>query len=127
MVAAVLSSCAVVGFFVGALVGASGGEAQGPGQIPVADDAPWDGDVTPVAATVAEASCEADASRDAAGRQMTYEPALSVDADPETAWRCPGDGVGETLVLNPGALYRANPHSIAVVELPSLEATIVPL
>ena len=32
---------------------------------------------------------------------------------------------GRTLVLNPGALYRATPHSIAYVELPSLEATIV--
>lgn len=32
---------------------------------------------------------------------------------------------GPTLVLNPGALYRATPHSIAVVELPSVEATIV--
>jgi uncharacterized protein len=27
---------------------------------------------------------------------------------------------GETLVLNPGALYRANPHTIAIVELPQL-------
>lgn len=27
---------------------------------------------------------------------------------------------GETLVLNPGALFRANPHTIAVVELPQL-------
>lgn len=34
---------------------------------------------------------------------------------------------GKTLVLNPGAIYRANPHSIALVELPSLEATIVTL
>ncbi len=32
---------------------------------------------------------------------------------------------GSTLVLNPGAVYRATPHSIAVVELPSLEVTIV--
>ena len=32
---------------------------------------------------------------------------------------------GKTLVLNPGALYRANPHTIAVVELEKLEATIV--
>ena len=31
--------------------------------------------------------------------------------------------VGPTLVLNPGALYRANPHSLAVVELPSLDVT----
>ena len=35
--------------------------------------------------------------------------------------------VGETLVLNPGAVFRARPHSIAVVELPALQATIVPL
>jgi hypothetical protein len=34
---------------------------------------------------------------------------------------------GRTLVLNPGALYRANPHSLAVVDLATLEATIVPL
>lgn len=34
---------------------------------------------------------------------------------------------GSTLVLNPGALYRANPHSLAVVELPSLEVTHVTL
>jgi putative phosphoesterase len=27
---------------------------------------------------------------------------------------------GETLVLNPGALFRATPHTIAVVDLPSL-------
>jgi uncharacterized protein len=29
--------------------------------------------------------------------------------------------IGKTLVLNPGALYPANPHTIAVVELPSLK------
>lgn len=34
---------------------------------------------------------------------------------------------GSTLVLNPGAIYRASPHSIAVVELPSLDANIVTL
>jgi putative phosphoesterase len=34
---------------------------------------------------------------------------------------------GKTLVLNPGALYRANPHSLAVVDLTTMEATIVPL
>lgn len=34
---------------------------------------------------------------------------------------------GPTLVLNPGALYRATPHSLAVVELPSLTVTGVPL
>lgn len=34
---------------------------------------------------------------------------------------------GATLVLNPGAVFRARPHSIAIVELPGLQATIVPL
>lgn len=34
---------------------------------------------------------------------------------------------GKTLVLNPGALYRATPHSIAIVELETMEATIIPL
>ena len=33
--------------------------------------------------------------------------------------------VGKTLVLNPGALYRANPHSIAIVDLATMEANIV--
>jgi uncharacterized protein len=31
----------------------------------------------------------------------------------------------DTLVLNPGALYRANPHSFALVDLPQLEVTFV--
>ena len=34
---------------------------------------------------------------------------------------------GRTLVLNPGAIYRANPHSIAIVELPEVKATVVNL
>jgi putative phosphoesterase len=32
---------------------------------------------------------------------------------------------GRALVLNPGALFRATPHTIAVVELDTMEATIV--
>src|SRR6185369_2588824 len=35
--------------------------------------------------------------------------------------------LGKTLVLNPGALYRANPHSIAIVDLPTMEASIIRL
>ncbi|HEX3725578.1 MAG TPA: YfcE family phosphodiesterase [Pirellulales bacterium] len=34
---------------------------------------------------------------------------------------------GRTLALNPGALYRAQPHSIAIVTLPQLEVTHVAL
>jgi len=37
------------------------------------------------------------------------------------------DRQGDTMILNPGALFRANPHSIAVVDLPAVEATIVNL
>ena len=35
--------------------------------------------------------------------------------------------VGKTLMLNPGALYRATPHSIATVDLTTMEAMIVPV
>jgi hypothetical protein len=34
---------------------------------------------------------------------------------------------GDTLVINPGAVYRAKPHSVAVLDLPELKATIVEL
>jgi uncharacterized protein len=37
------------------------------------------------------------------------------------------DRHGGTLVVNPGAIYRANPHSVAAVELPKVEAVIVTL
>ena len=33
--------------------------------------------------------------------------------------------VGRTIVLNPGALYRAARHTIAVVDVPSLETTLI--
>ena len=36
-------------------------------------------------------------------------------------------GYGDTVVLNPGAIYRASPHSIAVVDLPAVEASIIEL
>lgn len=34
---------------------------------------------------------------------------------------------GRTLVLNPGALYRANPHTIAVLDLETMQPLIVPV
>jgi putative phosphoesterase len=34
---------------------------------------------------------------------------------------------GPTLALNPGALYRANPHSLAIVDSQTLEANIITL
>jgi putative phosphoesterase len=37
------------------------------------------------------------------------------------------DRYGDTVVLNPGAIYRATPHSVAIVDLPAVEATIIEL
>jgi uncharacterized protein len=37
------------------------------------------------------------------------------------------DRHGGTLVVNPGAIYRADPHSVAIVDLPAVEATIIEL
>lgn len=37
------------------------------------------------------------------------------------------DRHGETLAVNPGAVHRANRPSVAYIELPQLETTIVPL
>lgn len=37
------------------------------------------------------------------------------------------DRRGRTLIVNPGALYRANPHSLAIVDLSELEASIITL
>jgi putative phosphoesterase len=34
---------------------------------------------------------------------------------------------GKTLILNPGALYRADPHTIAIVDLKTMEAEIIRL
>jgi hypothetical protein len=34
---------------------------------------------------------------------------------------------GGTLVVNPGAIYRASPHSVAIVDLPDVKATIIEL
>jgi putative phosphoesterase len=35
--------------------------------------------------------------------------------------------VGTTIVLNPGALYRASPHTYAVVDLPDLQIRHIPV
>lgn len=40
---------------------------------------------------------------------------------PEQRWE------GSTLVINPGALYRASVHSLAIIELPSRQVTHVEL
>jgi hypothetical protein len=46
-----------------------------------------------------DASCRAGESRDGGGNVTTYEPALVMDGNPATAWRCDIPGVRQTLVL----------------------------
>jgi len=106
VVAPVLGGCLVLGFLGGALIAASGGGEDRAGQVPVSSDVPWEGEVSQVVATVVEASCQSDPSRDANGAQVTYDPAFAVDDDPESAWRCPGDGVEESIVLDLGGSIR---------------------
>jgi hypothetical protein len=106
LAASLLAGCAVGGFVVGALVASFGGDDGGDDQVAVSTGGPWEGDVTAVTATVAQASCESDPSRDASGERVTYEPDFAVDDDPESAWRCPGDGVNESLVLDLGGSIR---------------------
>jgi hypothetical protein len=59
----------------------------------------YQGATQAVAIGGATASCQAGASRDAAGHPVSYAPANVYDGDLTTAWRCNGDGAGAVLTL----------------------------
>jgi hypothetical protein len=59
----------------------------------------WKGEVTPVTVDAISADCTATPSNDSAGRRVTYVPENAIDGETQTAWRCSGDGVGQTLTL----------------------------
>lgn len=59
----------------------------------------WDGEVEAVSVDAISADCTATPSTDAAGRRVTYVPENAIDAKVQTAWRCAGTAVGETLTL----------------------------
>jgi hypothetical protein len=61
---------------------------------------PYDGQVKSVQVTRASATCQAPSSVDAAGNQVTYEPAMVHDGDHSTAWRCNGGGRGQRLTVS---------------------------
>jgi hypothetical protein len=65
---------------------------------------PYAGPVRGVPVAGSRAGCQTGASVDAAGNQITYEPAKAHDNDLSTAWRCDGQGIGQrfTLVLPRG-------------------------
>jgi hypothetical protein len=62
----------------------------------------YEGRTEAASITGGDASCESPPSRDAAGNPVRYEPGNAYDGDLTTAWRCPGDGVGQTLTLSLG-------------------------
>jgi hypothetical protein len=65
------------------------------------------------------AQCVSQPSKDAGGNPTSYEPAQAVDARPDTAWRCDGDGVGQTLEIR----FRA-PHDVDTIGMiPGLAKT----
>jgi hypothetical protein len=57
----------------------------------------YPGSVQPLPVAQVRVGCQAPASVDAAGRKVRYSPELLTDGDPGTAWRCAGDGRGETV------------------------------
>lgn len=96
--AAVLAGAAVSGFVGGGVLGSLSALDHDEGPVPaVADAAPPE----PVALELAvvAASCEAEPAIDTAGNAVDYRPGYAVDGDAQTAWRCAGDGLGETLEL----------------------------
>ena len=48
----------------------------------------------------ASASCETAPSVDSAGNPVSYAPTYAIDQDISTAWRCDGDGVGQSITLS---------------------------
>ncbi|HET7389148.1 MAG TPA: hypothetical protein VFJ19_21070 [Nocardioidaceae bacterium] len=60
---------------------------------------PYQGAVRAVSVGGATASCESPPAFDAAHRKVVYDPTAVYDGNLSTAWRCNGDGVGQTLTL----------------------------
>ena len=58
---------------------------------------PYAGTVVPVKASTVAATCRAPSSTDGSGRRVRYDPQLIGDDDLSTAWRCNGDGAGQSL------------------------------
>ena len=83
----------------GGATGSGGGGGNGTGEEQTSGEGAYQGRVDSVPVTASTASCIAPASVDAAGNEVTYEPALAHDGDLTTAWRCPGSGTGESITL----------------------------
>jgi hypothetical protein len=75
----------------------SGDQAQDGEQAPRPDH--YQGAVRSAEITGASASCQSPSSVDAGGNPVSYPPANLHDGNMATAWRCNGDGIGETVTI----------------------------
>ncbi|MCW2786452.1 MAG: hypothetical protein JWP74_2969 [Marmoricola sp.] len=57
------------------------------------------GSFTPVTIDSAQATCTAPPGVDSAGHPVDYQVANAIDGKSDTAWRCDGSAIGETLTL----------------------------
>ncbi|WP_166533465.1 discoidin domain-containing protein [Blastococcus xanthinilyticus] len=74
-----------------------------PAEVAAGDSADTAGAAGPVQPVAVRATCQAPPSADSTGAPVTYEPELTLDGVPATAWRCPGAAVGQQLVYDFGA------------------------
>ena len=54
----------------------------------------------PVNIALVEATCTAPDSTDSRGNRITFNPFLTVDGVPDTAWRCPGASIHQALAVH---------------------------
>jgi hypothetical protein len=57
----------------------------------------------PLTPASVSATCTSPPGQDSAGNRFDYRAEYAVDGDPGSAWRCDGDGVGQSLRLDLGA------------------------
>jgi hypothetical protein len=62
----------------------------------------WQGSLQAVGIDAIAADCTAPPGSDSAGRKVTYVPQNAADGKADTAWRCPGDAIGQKLILRLG-------------------------
>jgi hypothetical protein len=86
-----------------ALVGGDSRDGGGvlplPGPSPQPTESTGQQEVVVLSPVGVRASATAPSSQDAAGDRVTFDAGNAVDGDPTTAWRVPGNGVGEHLTL----------------------------
>lgn len=85
--------------------GAAPGETQAPASPPVPGDPSAQNEASRSASVSlqnasASALCISATGHDAEDNIFSYEPEKAIDGQPDTAWRCDGDGVGQRLEIS---------------------------